>query len=309
MKNFVKKYLGGLCRYMPLLRKRIQTGVTIFTFHEVSDMPSEFARDYGLAVSKEQFLKQAQWIQSNFNVVHPELLICNKPLPKRAAVITFDDGFLGGFENGLRILDNLGIPSIFFLNMRAIVKQMPILSATAGYMQKYSSQFCEFADINGIARPYHLHLTPLALSTYCQHHGEIDWASIRAYQGQFATLDTVKKWDNQGSVNFGNHLYDHWNAPALTVQELEDQYFKNEYLLNPLKHKINLFAFTNGQPKTCYTCRDIRLIKRFGARKVFSSSGGVNNKVDRFVLERLGFGPGEITNNHFWFRLARAVLK
>ena len=33
------------------------------------------------------------------------------------------------------------------------------------------------------------------------------------------------------------------------------------------------------------------------------------NKVDGFVLERLGFGPGEITNNHFWFRLARAVFK
>ena len=308
IRSILKKTLGISFSFMPQVRRAMKKGLTVFMFHEVSDRPSRFAEEYGLAVSRKTFHRQVSWIQSNFDVIHPVDVLNETPLPERAAVISFDDGFLSSFENGLAILEKLGAPSVFFLNMQAILEQKPILSAIACYLNRYVPEFSDFCKSVGISSPFHLTLNPSLLNSFEEYYGPVDKDAVLDYQGQFADLHTVMAWNNKDVVVYGNHLFDHWNAPALSIEEFEEQYKKNEIALSKLENRVNLFAFTNGQPGTCFSRREVDLLKQLGARKVFSGAVVANRYAKKYLLGRIGLSEHEKDEYHLWFQIGRAVF-
>jgi peptidoglycan/xylan/chitin deacetylase (PgdA/CDA1 family) len=308
-RSVVKNTIGISFKYIPQLRRAIKQGLTVFMFHEVSDCPSKFSDEYGLSVSRELFHRQVSWIQSNFDVIHPMDVLNLTPLPERSAVISFDDGFLSCFENGLPILEKLGLPSIVFLNMQAILEKKPILSAIACYLIRYVPEFYEFSKSVGLLPPFHLTLSPKILTFFNEQSfwPAIDTDAVLDYQGQFADLRTVMAWNNKDVVVYGNHLFDHWNASALSIDEFEEQYKKNEIALSQLTNSVNLFAFTNGQPGTCFTEREVDLLKHLGAGKVFSGACVVNRDPTKFLLGRISLSEFDKNEEHLWFRVGRAV--
>jgi peptidoglycan/xylan/chitin deacetylase (PgdA/CDA1 family) len=275
----------------------------------VSDHPSRFAKEYGLAVSRETFRHQVSWIRSHFDIIHPAAVLSETPLPERAAIISFDDGFLSSFENGLPILAKLGVPSIVFLNMQAILEKKPILSAVACFLNRYVPEFFYFSKSVGLLPPYHLTLSPSILDSFQKDYGSVDKDAVLDYQGKFADLRTVKDWNDKDLVVYGNHLFDHWNASALSIEEFEEQYTKNEIALSQLANSINLFSFTNGQPGTCFSDREVDLLKKLGAGKLFSAAGGINRDVSNYLLGRITLGENDKDEDHLWFRIGRAVFK
>ncbi len=309
-RSLLKEILGFSFKYIPQVHHALEESLTVFTFHDVSDRPSRFAEEYGLAVSIGTFYRQVRWIQANFTVIHPASILDGRPISKRAAIITFDDGFMGSFANGLTILEELGAPSILFLNMQAILERKPILSATACFLDRYVPEFVEFSRSVGLSRPFHLTLTPHLLSAFENRYGSVDYNAVIDYQGPFADLKAVKAWDGKNFVAFGNHLFDHWNVAALSLNELEEQYKRNEAALSLLQNRVNLFAFTNGQPGTCFSSRDVAFLSQLGAGRVFSASDGVNrDPSNSYLLGRLSLNESDKDENHCWFRVGRAVLK
>ncbi len=305
----LKKPIGIFSKFNPIFRLTINHGITVFVYHDVTDNPSQFAVDYDLSISKAQFKHQIQWISNNFNVIHPGDILLDKSLPQRAAVISFDDGFLGSFENGLAILKEFGIPSVFFLNMHAILEQKPILSAVACYLERYVPEFYYFARSRGISTPFHITISPSILRDYESYYGPLDRDEIINYQGSFANLDVVKKWNNKDLVVYGNHLFEHWNAPVLTLVEFEEQYKKNEMALSKIINSVNLFSFTNGQPGTCFSRREVDLLSHLGAGKIFSTVVGVNRHRNNFILGRIGLNGNDHTENDFWYRIGWSNIR
>jgi peptidoglycan/xylan/chitin deacetylase (PgdA/CDA1 family) len=306
-RSLVRKTIGFSARHVPRIAGKLKQGLTVFVFHEVSDQPSRFAAQYGLAVSLTTFRKQCQWIKANYNVVHPVDLLSSDPLPRQAAVISFDDGFRGAFDNGLAILEELNLPSVMFLNMDAILNQNPIASATACYLANYVPHFRDFSKAVHLTVPFHLSLSPRVLSQYEKDFGKLDCDAIYAYQGVFADSEVLQKWDGHPLVVFGNHLFEHWNAVALSEHEFKEQYLKNEAALSELKSYINLFAFTNGQPGLCFSEREVAFLAALGAGKIFSSYGGVNrNPENTFLLGRIGLSETDNDRDRLFFRIARA---
>lgn len=303
-----KKILGSLARFLPRVRHSIDKGLTVFAFHDVSNRPSEFARRYGLVVSNEIFERQILWIKANFEVIHPSAILANKPLPKRAAVITFDDGYRGTFENGLPILERLGVPSLIFLNMQPILVGSPVLSAMACFLDGSAPDFATFCRQAGLEPPFHLSLNPGVWEDYKREHGDIDMSAVGKFQGEFADLDTLRRWDGHPMVCYGNHFFEHWNAAALSSEELKDQYLRNEAELSSFSSRVNLFAFTNGQPDTCFSTRDVALLKSLGAGRVFSTAGGINQDKEEFLLGRVALCESDNTVAGLWFRIGRAVF-
>jgi hypothetical protein len=283
-------------------------GLTVFAFHDVSNTPSEFANQYGLVVSTKTFERQILWIKANFEIVHPSSILAEKPLPKRAAVITFDDGYLGTFENGLPILERLGVPSVIFLNMQPILHGTPVLSATACFLDRTSPNFAKFCQGAGLKPPFHLSLNPSVWKDYELKYGLSEQSSIAKFQGKFADTGNLRQWDGHPLVGYGNHFFEHWNAAALSREELQDQYSHNEAELLKFSSRINLFAFTNGQPDTCFSWRDVDLLKTLGAGRVFSTAGGVNHGLDEFLLGRIALCESDSTDAGLWFRIGRAVF-
>jgi peptidoglycan/xylan/chitin deacetylase (PgdA/CDA1 family) len=308
VRSLVKTILGHTFRRVPIIRKTLDGGLTVFMFHEVSNCSGRFAHDYNLTVSPETFRNQVIWINAEFNVIDPRQLIEKKQLPKRAAIISFDDGFRGTFENAFPILEALKIPAIIFLNMKPVLERTPTLAATACYLNRYSKVFHAFAKDRGLTPPFQLTLTPNLMQEFELRHGVIDRANVNSYQGAFADLETLQKWDRRGFFSYGNHLFEHWNACALTEFEFEEQYMQNESALSIFKSTVPLFAFTNGQPGSCFTDRDLRLTHRLGARHVFSATGGVNNNASSFLLGRLGLTSLDRDSAQLWFRAGRAAL-
>ena len=309
-RNITRNSLGFVFSKLPRTVKGTSRSLTVFSFHDISDTPSKFTEKHGLCVSLNTFQFQCQWIKSNFNVVHPVDLVSGTELPLNAAMISFDDGFLGSFENGLSILEKLNLPSILFLNMGSISKKTPLISAVACYLEQSNPSFLDYAKKIGLRQPFHLTLSPSILSKFQDEYGCIDFNSVTQYQGHFADLEIVKKWDLKPLVCYGNHLYEHWNAIPLSEDEFEDQYEKNEKALKKLRSWVRLFAFTNGQPHTCFTGKNVNFLKEKGTAKAFSNFKGVNrNYKTDFLLGRVSFGPNDDNSSRLWFRVARAVTQ
>ncbi len=307
-RRIAKQILGILFGFSPPVRYAIRHGVTVFAFHDVSNAPSEFAKRYGLVVSTGTFERQILWIKANFEIIHPTLILEDKPLPKRAAVITFDDGYRGTFENGLPILERLGVPSIIFLNMQPILLGAPVLSAAACFLESTSPDFAKFCRDAGLKPPFHLSLNPSVWNDYQREHNLGDQSVISKFQGAFADVGTLRQWDGHPLISYGNHLLEHWNAVALSSEELKNQYLSNEVALADFSARVNLFAFTNGQPDSCFSWRDVVLLKSLGAGRVFSTAGGVNQDRNKFLLGRIALCELDSTDAGLWFRIGRAVF-
>lgn len=304
----LKKMLGSVVRYLPHVQRSIDKGLTVFAFHDISDSPSEFGRQFGLVVSTTTFERQIQWIKANFEVIHPSMILTSEPLPSRAAMITFDDGYRGTFENGLPILERMGVPSIIFLNMRAVLDGTPVLSATACFLDRYEPNFSEFCEQRGLRKPFHLTLNPSVFDAYLNSHGDINHSLVTQFQGPFADLSLLQQWCASPLVCYGNHLFEHWNAAALSPDELSSQYLDNETALSGLANTVNLFAFTNGQPVTCFSQQDVEVLHSLGAGKVFSTAGGVNRNARQFLLGRVALCESDNDAAGLWYRIGRAIF-
>mgnify|MGYP003987400035 FL=1 len=309
-RNFIKKKLGMVFKhFLGGVYGKSHANPPIFVFHDITDHPSQFSKQYGLAISLESFSRQIDWIDRKYKIIHPLDLTNSKNIPKNAAVISFDDGFLGSFENGLNILNKKGVPSILFLNMQPIIEQSPLVSAIACYIETSMPDFRFFSKKYDISSPLHLSLTASSLALFEKECKVIDKDSVLLYQGEFANIDIVKKWENSDLVVYGNHLYNHWNVLALSSDELKEQYLTNEELLSQFKNSVNFFAFPNGQPKTCFSECDVSLIRDLGAKKVFSASGGVNYDPSSFILNRMSLYEKDDDEDYIWFQLGRSLLK
>jgi len=308
LKQFSKTVVGFSIRSIPLVRRVYKNRLTIFVYHDVTDTPSRFAEEFGLAVPKELFAMQVSWIARNFRIIHPRVLLEGAPLPENAALITFDDGFHGTFANGLAQLEKMKLPSVIFLNMQAIIEQQPILSAVACYLERHLPQYNEFARAAGISGPFHLACTPEIMDRMNKLFGQVDLAAVSKYQGPFADLEMARRYANSKLVVYGNHLYEHWNSAALSRAEFTDQYNRDKMALAQFKNSAELFAFPNGQPNTCFTRTHIELLTGLGARRIFSAVGGINRIPNDCLLGRMALGPFDRSQNILWYRLLRATV-
>jgi peptidoglycan/xylan/chitin deacetylase (PgdA/CDA1 family) len=303
----VLRSTGGLThRVTRHFRKASPGAVTAFLFHDVTDSPSEFQRAFGLAVPPTLFRSQVNWIRSTFEIVHPLMLLDGSRLPARAALITFDDGSLGAFENGIRWLSGEGIPAAMFLNMRTVLEQRPMLSALVSYLDHHQPRFGTLAESLGLRRPFHLTMTPSVMRTMEEQLGAADLNSVLSYQGAIADIRELRRWEHDANVVLGNHLFDHWNAAALSPDELREQFERNQAELSRLRNHSQLFAFPNGQPGTCWSSRDVGIVRHGGAGRAFAAVGGVNHDERSFVLGRIALGPNENSANRLWYSEARA---
>ncbi len=252
--------------------------------------------------------KQISWISNNFNIIHPNDLIGRTAPPGHSAIITFDDGFAGAFENGIPYLVENSIPSAMFLNMRSVLEDRPIISAIIDYLDHYTTTFRPFAEKHKLSPPYFLSVTPILLQQYEDLYGPLDFQAIKKFQGPFADVAEIKKWSENDLVVYGNHLFDHWNSAALSEIEFKEQYSKNAIALKTINVTNNLFAFTNGQPGTCFDQREINMLKELGADKVFYSSGNTNSEIGSYLLDRIGLSEFDDNDNYMWFRMLRLFL-
>src|SRR5215471_15904890 len=93
----------------------------ILAYHRVLDAdPSDFAYDEGvISATTEAFYHQMDFVRRNFDVLTFRELHAiemeGKDRPRRALIITFDDGYRDNYTQAFPVLRHMGLPATIFL--------------------------------------------------------------------------------------------------------------------------------------------------------------------------------------------------
>src|SRR4051812_2243985 len=81
-KSLGKTVLKGISAFDPVFNGIRKERLTGFLYHDVTDRPAPFAREFGLNVTPAAFERQIRWIKDNFYIAQPrEILSGNYPTP------------------------------------------------------------------------------------------------------------------------------------------------------------------------------------------------------------------------------------
>ena len=111
--------LGGLTR----LRAQLVRDVRILAYHRVLTLADEDAFPFDadlVSASEQQFRAQMQLLARRFNPIRFADLVAamdgGAPLPARAVIVTFDDGYDDNYTRAFPILRETGVPAMFFVS-------------------------------------------------------------------------------------------------------------------------------------------------------------------------------------------------
>ena len=285
--RMVNKLLAPILYPRAIFEAACRKLICVFNYHEICETPSNFAEDFQLNITPGTFRKQLKWIKKYFHVVDPNQLITNEmELP--AALITFDDGFASTFHEGSSILKQEGLVATVFINM-APIKGDVFWSGLVGFLCNYNREFSRY-----IARRYPKSNRNAIL--YCKEKDLIDfdihrncpdvYDKARSYYGSFVSEEELAA-SFQDGIYLGNHLYNHYNAANLSIEELKGQYMLNECELKKYRNYINLFSYPFGQPGTCYSQRTDAAIFSLGAARIFTAFSLFNKNLESKRLHRI----------------------
>lgn len=308
-KDSIKKKIGQIFK-TPYLKFRNKNKITIFVFHEVNDNPSDYVKENNLNLTINEFKKIVGLIEDNYNLITPKI-IENKNNIENSALITFDDGYLGVFDNALAYLVEKKIHSLHFLNMAPILEKKANISSTIQYLEKFDSNFQKFIKKENLKKPTYLSISPQIFSKFLNEFGGISkniLNKILKFQGKLVDQDKLTYWDKSNYVHYANHLFDHWNTITLDSSNLEYQYFQNLKYLEVYNNFINFFAFTNGQPDTCFNIDNLNILKKINPNLIFAASSGQNKISNKILLDRLGISSIDLDENIFFYKLLRSFF-
>lgn len=271
------------------MRTRSRAGLFVFLIHNVSDSASEFERGFGLSTRVDTFRMQIDWICRYHDVIHPDDLSAGH-LPKRAALLTFDDGFKGVFDNALPVLEDKKVPAVLFLNL-GVVKGEPNAAAVATFAAEHEAE--------GWSRPAHIspmHVaTPELIASSLQGLSPNARARLDTFAGTYAQPEDLEAWDGHPLFRYGNHLWNHYYGPALSQAELRSLYQRNEAELMRYRSSLPWFAFTNGR----YDDMTMATIRAFHPRYLFTGQPRSNTShsplLHRFDLNEVHSSNASLT--------------
>jgi peptidoglycan/xylan/chitin deacetylase (PgdA/CDA1 family) len=102
--------------YASLKRKHIGSQVVIANYHRVTMIKDDWSCE---SLSPQAFESQIEYFRQNFEILSLDQLSRHlrqdRSLPKKAVVVTFDDGYLDNYVYARPILRKYGVPATFFL--------------------------------------------------------------------------------------------------------------------------------------------------------------------------------------------------
>lgn len=308
LRDFMLGTLGLMGRHLRQVRRKLDEGLTIFVFHDVSNTPAPFVDEHGICISIEVFRKQISFIAENFNVISAEDLLTGD-LPTRPALITFDDGYAGTFANALPILREKGLPSVVLVNMSPILGENFWVERTTYLCGKVDS-FQRFLIEAGVAsksnvRQAHMECTQELVDRYETEYGDDYMTALEDYVQPYASQDDLADADEDSNVTLGSHLYTHYNVRTLSDEKLLEEFQKNNAALSRYRQFKPLFAFPFGQPRSCFSLHQADLLLRNGAARLLTAWPSPNADSHSQTLDRISLTPEHDTDRRLWAQVVK----
>lgn len=256
----MKKIIFKLVRYSGLpfiFRELIQRNkVTILMFHDID---------------KKTAKKTFSYLVKNYNLIDLNDFIeaCkikdNKRIPKKALIITFDDGHLGNYEL-VPLIKKFDIPVTIFLCSS-------IINTNRHYWFRFQDQPIDVPKLK-------LESTNKRLELLSKVGFKQDKEYNQPQALQRSHIDQMKHF-----INMQSHTMFHPILPRCTFEDAKKEIFNSkEFLEREYDLKINAIAYPNGD----YSERDITLVKKAGYECGITVDYGFNTiHSDLFKLKRL----------------------
>lgn len=326
IKKLIKSTLATLSsRYGIHRRKSREPLLWVLMYHRIlpANDPRFIVEEPGMLVTPETFDMHLREIKKYFEVVDLNEWVRKKqsgePIPAKACVITFDDGWLDNYEFALPVLQRHQIPATLF----AVAEKI-------GTNFQFWPNIIVWLLFNGGTDALSKHSV---LGQHCPRQASVDRESAAAYILQlkqlsdkaiFAALDEIEtdtkligampralmNWDElnamqaSGLVTIGSHTCNHKRLThQLEATELHHEICQSKILLEQQLNKtINLFCFPNGD----YNQAALDLVKSTYTAAVTTQKGIVsNNNFSLHELKRIGLHEQvSQTPRHFGARLS-----
>ncbi len=280
-----------------------KNNITVFCFHRVADLPID---TWKLAVSPRLFEKQVNYIKENYLVLRSEedWSIAEN---KRAAVITFDDGYEDSLVNALPILEKYEAPATVFICTGNIDTEKEfwwdeleriIFFSKKGRMnfEILGSELALESDdekrracyelhpllkkMGHVERKEYLHSLEIALESsesrdYCR--------SLNSKQ--------LKALSESPIITIGGHTVTH-SCLANESSEMQDYEIKEskEVIEGIINKPLHVFSYPFGQPMD-YNDETIKIVQKYGYKRIFSAFPGItNNEYTNGHIPRINIG-------------------
>jgi poly-beta-1,6-N-acetyl-D-glucosamine N-deacetylase len=186
-----------------------------------------------------------------------------KPLPRKAMLITFDDGDITVYEKGLKILTKHEVASALFIITELIGSQKPFWWKRIEH--HYNAKGDSYADARQTVRRLKSVSNRERLSTLSSF---TDTEAIQLSRPQLETLV-------QNGVAIANHSHTHPMFDRCTSEELQMEMNNSRTFFDSFgSGHFDVFAYPNGN----YDARSEDILKRAGVRFAFLFDHRLNNQ-------------------------------
>ena len=289
-------------------RRNVKPQVTIIMYHRVDTSKEDWSVD---AIDTSIFEKQIKYLKKTHEIYSLENLaqdlLEKKKLPKRLAVLTFDDGYKDNYTNAFPILKKYKIPATIFLTTDHIETDKLFWWDKLGYiLLNLKNKEIHLKDF-GVIKPSLLKNNSkyfdgimIKFNAYSEEkkHNFIEELEkilnedIPKEIGKNKTLtwDEVKEM-SENNINFGAHTVNHPILTNISLKQAELEISQSKKDIEKRLNKpITTFSYPNGLASD-YNTEIIDLLKKYGFTcAVTRIPNTINSKTSLFELGRVSPG-------------------
>ena len=248
--------------FMPLILKPKR--FTVLAYHDVPD--------------KKKFEAQILYLKKNYNLISFEDLknsVENSvPLPKRPLLITFDDGDVSVFDNGLPVLKKHNVPSVLF-----IITEL-IDSENNFWWRVVEKNFELKGKTFQEARKMVTHLKKLSNRERKNYMSQLE--NVKTRQLSLEELFKMKK----AGMEIANHTYSHPMMNRCQEEEVrqELEMARKKFDGWGLSEGYSVFAYPNGN----WDQKSEKVLKEEGIEYAFLFDHKINKEnIDPLRISRV----------------------
>jgi peptidoglycan/xylan/chitin deacetylase (PgdA/CDA1 family) len=294
---------------VPLARRLRGAEAAIVMYHGVTAVP--LPADNWCQLDAAEFARQVEYLARHYTLLPlreiVERLRERRPLPRRPAALTFDDGFRNVFTTALPVLRRCQAPAMVFLVTSLVGTRQPAwpdrLFHTVvhcpqeridwgGTSWDLATPAARAAAYRGLAARLKLLPGPqreAALGCLLQQLG-----GCRAVEADspLATLawEEIEEMRRSGLIEFGSHTHTHPILSRCDRQTQHDELRTSRDVLRERLGRADLFAYPNGG-RDDFTPQTRQLLVELGYRAAVSTVPGLNGgRADLYALRRVPVG-------------------
>jgi peptidoglycan/xylan/chitin deacetylase (PgdA/CDA1 family) len=253
-----------------LARKFMPRHLTVLNYHRIDDPYRKGFDTFrpNVSAGTAEFVRQMDYVSQNYRVVSGADLVAfintGRALPPRAALITFDDGYLDNYTNAFPILKSRNLPAIIFLATDYIGSTKPFYWDLVAYCFYHSSR--KDADLpclgaqswaNDRARESLMHRWIEALKQLPEQEKHAAVGRLPAILGvdvpENAFAQMMISWAqaremSENGIEMGAHTASHPILTRISVEEAASEISRSKRRIeDELNKPVTSFAYPNGQ--------------------------------------------------------------